>query len=68
MKVEEWAKKKTMYIYPDHLDPKVIEERLPGISESSRLFADVDVTKEPIPVVPTVHYNMGGIQQTIKVV
>ncbi len=44
-----------------HLDPKVIHERLPGIAESSRIFANVDVTKEPIPVIPTVHYNMGGI-------
>ena len=44
-----------------HLDPKVIEERLPGISETARIFADVDVTKEPIPVIPTVHYDMGGI-------
>ncbi len=50
-----------VHLHLDHLDPKVIEERLPGISESSKLFADVDVTKEPIPVVPTVHYNMGGI-------
>ena len=48
------------------MDPKVIEKRLPGISESSRLFADVDVTKEPIPVVPTVHYNMGGIPTNYK--
>ena len=44
-----------------HLDPKVIEERLPGISETARIFADVDVNKEPIPVIPTVHYDMGGI-------
>src|SRR6185312_2773988 len=43
------------------LDPKIIHERLPGISESARIFAGVDVTKEPIPVLPTVHYNMGGI-------
>ncbi len=50
-----------VHLHLNHLDPKVIEERLPGISESSRLFANVDVTKEPIPVVPTVHYNMGGI-------
>jgi succinate dehydrogenase / fumarate reductase flavoprotein subunit len=49
-----------------HLDPKIIEERLPGISESSKLFANVDVTKEPIPVVPTVHYNMGGIPTNYK--
>src|SRR5471030_2715018 len=46
----------------DHLDPKILHERLPGISESARIFANVDVTKEPIPVSPTVHYNMGGIQ------
>ncbi|HBS33693.1 MAG TPA: succinate dehydrogenase flavoprotein subunit [Parvularcula sp.] len=45
----------------NHLDPKIIHERLPGISESARIFAGVDVTKQPIPVQPTVHYNMGGI-------
>jgi len=45
----------------NHLDPKIIHERLPGISESARIFAGVDVTKEPIPVLPTVHYNMGGV-------
>jgi len=50
-----------IYLHLDHLDPKVIHERLPGISESARIFAGVDVTKEPIPVLPTVHYNMGGI-------
>jgi succinate dehydrogenase flavoprotein subunit len=50
-----------IYLHMDHLDPKVIHERLPGISESSRIFAGVDVTKEPIPVLPTAHYNMGGI-------
>ncbi|HEY4293651.1 succinate dehydrogenase flavoprotein subunit [Luteibacter sp.] len=44
-----------------HLGPEVIHERLPGIAESARIFAGVDVTKEPIPVLPTVHYNMGGI-------
>ena len=44
-----------------HLGPEVIEERLPGIAESARIFAGVDVTREPIPVLPTVHYNMGGI-------
>jgi succinate dehydrogenase / fumarate reductase flavoprotein subunit len=44
-----------------HLDPALIHERLPGIAESARIFAGVDVTKEPIPVQPTVHYNMGGI-------
>ena len=55
-----------VHLHLNHLDPKVIEERLPGISESSKLFADVDVTKEPIPVVPTVHYNMGGIPTNYK--
>ena len=45
----------------NHLDPAVLAERLPGISESAKIFAGVDVTKEPIPVLPTVHYNMGGI-------
>jgi succinate dehydrogenase / fumarate reductase flavoprotein subunit len=44
-----------------HLDPAVIHEKLPGIAESARIFAGVDVTREPIPVLPTVHYNMGGI-------
>ncbi len=50
-----------IFLHLDHLDPKVLAERLPGISESARIFAGVDVTKEPIPVLPTVHYNMGGI-------
>ncbi len=50
-----------IYLHLDHLDPKVLHERLPGISDSSRIFAGVDVTKEPIPVIPTAHYNMGGI-------
>jgi succinate dehydrogenase / fumarate reductase flavoprotein subunit len=49
-------------LHLDHLDSAIIEERLPGISESARIFAGVDVTKEAIPVIPTVHYNMGGIQ------
>jgi succinate dehydrogenase / fumarate reductase flavoprotein subunit len=48
-------------LHLDHLDPAVLHERLPGISESAKIFAGVDVTKEPIPVLPTVHYNMGGI-------
>ena len=56
-----------VHLHLNHLDPKVIDERLPGIAESSRLFANVDVTKEPIPVVPTVHYNMGGIPTNYKV-
>ncbi|MBI1185824.1 MAG: FAD-binding protein, partial [Alphaproteobacteria bacterium] len=50
-----------IYLHLDHLDPKVLHERLPGISESAKIFAGVDVTKAPIPVLPTVHYNMGGI-------
>jgi len=55
-----------VHLYLSHLDKKVIEDRLPGITEAARLFADVDVTKEPIPVVPTVHYNMGGIPTNYK--
>ncbi|MGL4975817.1 MAG: succinate dehydrogenase flavoprotein subunit [Bosea sp. (in: a-proteobacteria)] len=50
-----------IYLHLDHLDPKILHERLPGISESAKIFAGVDVTREPIPVIPTVHYNMGGI-------
>ncbi|WP_138510719.1 succinate dehydrogenase flavoprotein subunit [Maricaulis alexandrii] len=50
-----------IHLHLDHLDPDILAERLPGISESARVFAGVDVTKEPIPVLPTVHYNMGGI-------
>ncbi len=50
-----------IYLHLEHLDPKMLHERLPGISESARIFAGVDVTKEPIPVLPTAHYNMGGI-------
>ena len=50
-----------IHLHVDHLDPKIIHERLPGIAESAKIFAGVDVTKEPIPVTPTVHYNMGGI-------
>jgi succinate dehydrogenase / fumarate reductase flavoprotein subunit len=50
-----------IYLHIEHLDPAIIHERLPGIAETSRIFAGVDVTKEPIPVLPTVHYNMGGI-------
>ncbi len=54
-------KKDHIHLHLDHLDPDVLAERLPGISESARIFAGVDVTREPIPVLPTVHYNMGGI-------
>ncbi|MBX3456118.1 succinate dehydrogenase flavoprotein subunit [Ferrovibrio sp.] len=55
------ARKDHIYLHLDHLEPAVLEERLPGISESARIFSGVDVTKQPIPVLPTVHYNMGGI-------
>ena len=50
-----------IFLHLDHLDPKVLHERLPGIAELARIFAGVDITREPIPVLPTVHYNMGGI-------
>ncbi len=50
-----------IHLHLDHLPKEALAERLPGISESARIFAGVDVTKEPIPVLPTVHYNMGGI-------
>ena len=50
----------------NHLDPAVLHERLPGIAETAKIFSNVDVTKEPIPVVPTVHYNMGGIPTNYK--
>jgi succinate dehydrogenase / fumarate reductase flavoprotein subunit len=50
-----------IFLHLDHLDPKVLHQRLPGISETAKIFAGVDVTKQPIPVLPTVHYNMGGI-------
>jgi succinate dehydrogenase / fumarate reductase, flavoprotein subunit len=50
-----------IHLHLEHLDPKVLHERLPGISESAKIFAGVDVTKQPIPISPTVHYNMGGI-------
>ena len=50
-----------IYLHLDHLPPALLAERLPGISETAQIFAGVDVTKQPIPVLPTVHYNMGGI-------
>ena len=50
-----------IYLHLNHLSPEVLHARLPGISETARIFAGVDVTKEPIPVIPTVHYNMGGV-------
>ncbi|WP_019222938.1 succinate dehydrogenase flavoprotein subunit [Bartonella rattaustraliani] len=54
-------KKDHIHLVLSHIDPAILHERLPGISESARIFAGVDVTKEPIPILPTVHYNMGGI-------
>ncbi|MBV1916780.1 MAG: succinate dehydrogenase flavoprotein subunit [Sphingomonadaceae bacterium] len=50
-----------IYLHLDHIDPKVLAERLPGITESGKIFAGVDLTRQPLPVCPTVHYNMGGI-------
>ena len=55
-----------IFLHLEHLGPSVIDERLPGIAESSRIFAGVDVSKAPIPVLPTVHYNMGGIPANVK--
>jgi succinate dehydrogenase / fumarate reductase flavoprotein subunit len=55
-----------IHLHLEHLDPAIIHERLPGIAESSRIFAKVDVTKEPIPVLPTAHYNMGGIPTNFR--
>src|SRR6201992_1558437 len=54
-------KKDHIFLHLDHLDPKVLHERLPGINERAKIFAGVDLTRQPIPVLPTVHYNMGGI-------
>ena len=54
-----------IYLNLMHLDPEIIHERLPGIAESAKIFAGVDVTKQPIPVQPTVHYNMGGIPTNV---
>ncbi len=50
-----------IYLHLDHIDPKVLHERLPGITETGKIFANVDLTRQPLPVTPTVHYNMGGI-------
>ncbi|KAB2914799.1 MAG: succinate dehydrogenase flavoprotein subunit [Hyphomicrobiaceae bacterium] len=50
-----------IYLHLDHLDPKILAERLPGITESAKIFAGVDLRRQPIPVLPTVHYNMGGV-------
>lgn len=54
-----------VYLHLDHLDPEIIHQRLPGIVETAYIFSGVDVTKEPIPVLPTVHYNMGGIPTNV---
>lgn len=54
-----------IFLHLEHLDPQILKERLPGISETARIFCNVDVTKEPIPVLPTVHYNMGGIPTNV---
>jgi succinate dehydrogenase / fumarate reductase flavoprotein subunit len=50
-----------IYLHLDHIDPQVLADRLPGITESGKIFAGVDLTRQPLPVTPTVHYNMGGI-------
>jgi succinate dehydrogenase / fumarate reductase flavoprotein subunit len=50
-----------IWLHLDHIDPAILAERLPGITESGKIFAGVDLTRQPLPVVPTVHYNMGGI-------
>jgi len=55
-----------IYLHLEHLGPEVIEERLPGIAETAKIFAGVDITKAPIPVLPTVHYNMGGVPTNFK--
>ena len=55
-----------LHLHLEHLESDIIEKRLPGISDTARIFADVDVTREPIPVLPTVHYNMGGIPTNVR--
>ena len=50
-----------IFLHLDHIDPAILAERLPGITESGKIFAGVDLTRQPLPVTPTVHYNMGGI-------
>ena len=55
-----------IFLHLNHLDPQILHQRLPGISETAKIFAGVDVTKQPIPVLPTVHYNMGGIPTNYK--
>ncbi len=60
------ANKDHIYLHLDHIESEVLQERLPGISETARVFAGVDVTKAPIPVIPTVHYNMGGVPTNVN--
>ena len=55
-----------MYLQLSHLPPEQLHARLPGISETAQVFAGVDVTREPVPVIPTVHYNMGGVPTNYK--
>ena len=55
-----------MFLQLSHLPADLLAERLPGISETAMIFAGVDVTREPIPVLPTVHYNMGGVPTNYK--
>jgi succinate dehydrogenase / fumarate reductase flavoprotein subunit len=55
------AEKDHIHLHLEHLDPEILHQRLPGISDTAKIFAGVDVTKEPIPVIPTCHYNMGGV-------
>jgi succinate dehydrogenase / fumarate reductase flavoprotein subunit len=55
------AEQDHIFLHLEHLDPALLHQRLPGISETAKIFANVDVTKEPIPVLPTCHYNMGGV-------
>jgi succinate dehydrogenase / fumarate reductase flavoprotein subunit len=55
-----------IFLHLEHLGPGVIQERLPGIAETARIFAGIDVTREPIPVLPTVHYNMGGVPTNVQ--
>ncbi|PZU08808.1 succinate dehydrogenase flavoprotein subunit [Sphingomonas sp.] len=55
------AGKDHIFLHLDHIDPKVLAERLPGITETGKIFAGVDLTRQPLPVTPTVHYNMGGV-------
>ena len=60
------AEKDHIHLHLEHLDPDIIHSRLPGIAETARVFAGVDVTKDPIPVLPTVHYNMGGVPTNVR--